>query len=138
LTQIFCRALKDAVYERTDDEESNLCINSTKVNTAYEALLTPAQRQIPPMILKGGYTALEHDGLRLTKDSKAPAGSFNLMNTAEIAWAQTKDPHWDDDGSGPLHRVNAQDAREALLKWYAELDVQEPRRMGILYNVLVT
>jgi hypothetical protein len=56
------------------------------------------------------------------------------MNTNYIAWAQTRDPHWDDDGSGPCTASTGQDARSALLKWYAELDVDEPRRMGILYN----
>lgn len=132
------RALKDAVFERAEDEESNLCINSTKTCAAYEKLLTPAQRMIPPKRLEGGYSALEHDGLAVTKDSKAPVRMFTIMNTAYIAWAQTRDPHWDDDGSGPLHRVQGQDAREAVLKWYSELDVDEPRRMGILYDILLT
>jgi hypothetical protein len=132
------RALKDAVFERADDEESNLCINGTKVVAAYEALIVPTARTVTPIKLQGGYTALEHDGLRVTKDSKAPVGSFNIFNTNFIAWAQTRDPHWDDDGSGPMHRVSGQDAREALLKWYAELDVDEPRRQGILYNLLVS
>lgn len=132
------RLLKDTVFERAEDEESNLCINSTKIVAAYEALLTPAQRYVPPMKLEGGYTALEHDGLRVTKDSKAPVGCFNIMNTNYIAWAQTRDPHWDDDGSGPMHRVEGQDARSALLKFYAELDCDEPRRNGILYSVLVS
>jgi hypothetical protein len=137
LSLALVRLLKDTVFKRAEDEESNLCINSTEINAAYEALLTPTQRNVPPMKLKGGYTALEHDGLLLTKDSKAPTGSFQVMNTNFIAWAQTSDPKWDDDGSGILHRVQGQDARDALLKWYSELDVEEPRRQGILYNVNV-
>ena len=137
LTMTLIRNLKDAVFERTEDEESNLCINSTKTVAAYEALLTPNQRLIPPMKLEGGYTAIAHDGLRVTKDSKAPSKCFTIMNTDYIAWAQTRDPHWDDDGNGPLHRVQGQDARSALLKWYAELDVDEPRRQGILYDINV-
>jgi hypothetical protein len=138
LTMDMIRNLKDMVFERAEDEESNLCINSTKIVAAYEKLLTPSQRNIPPMKLEGGYSTLEHDGLRVTKDSKAPVKCFNLANTAFIAWAQTRDPHWDDDGSGPLHRVEGQDARGALLKWYSQLDVDEPRRNGMLYDVLVT
>lgn len=132
------RQLKDVVFKRAEDEESNLCINSTEVVRDYEALLTANQRYVPPTKLEGGYTLLEHDGLRVTKDSKAPIKSFQVMNTDYIAWAQTRDPHWDDDGSGIMHRVQGQDAREALLKWYSELDVDEPRRMGILYNLTVT
>lgn len=129
------RQLKDVVFERTEDEESNLCINSTRTVAQYEALLVANQRYVPATQLKGGYSTLDHDGLRVTKDSKAPAQSFQIMNTKFIAWAQSRDPHWDDDGSGPMHRVEGQDARAALLKWYSELDVEEPRRMGILYNL---
>jgi hypothetical protein len=99
------RTLKDAWCSSAEDEESNLCINSPR-SGAYEALLTPNQRYVPPMKLEGGYTALEHDGLRFTKDSKAPVQSLQIMNTNFIAWAQTRDPHWDDDGSGPMHRVD--------------------------------
>lgn len=132
------RQLKDVVFKRAEDEESNLCINSTEVTRDYEALLTSNQRFVPPMKLEGGYTALEHDGLRFTKDSKAPIKCLNLLNTNYIAWAQTRDPHWDDDGSGIMHRVDGQDARTAMLKWYSELDVDEPRRNGLLYNLTVT
>lgn len=129
------RQLKDAVFERSEDEDSNLCIVSPQMAAKYEALLTPAQRFIPPTKLAGGYSALEHDGLAVTKDSKAPKLSFQIMNTAFIAWAQTEDPHWDDDGSGVMHRVGGEDARDALLKWYSEIDVEEPRRMGIMYDL---
>lgn len=132
------RALKDMVFERSEDEESNLCINSTKVVAAYEKLLTPAQRYVPPMRLEGGYSVLEHDGLRVTKDSTAPVKCFNILNTNFIAWAQTRDPHWDNDGSGVMHRVSGQDAREAMLKWYSNIDCEEPRRQGILYNLTIT
>ncbi len=129
------RQLKDVVFERAEDEDSNLCIVSPTVAAKYEALLVANQRFIPATVLKAGYSVLEHDGLAVTKDSKCPKLSFQIMNTQYIAWAQTRDPHWDDDGSGPLHRVGGQDAREALLKWYANIDVDEPRRMGILYDL---
>lgn len=129
------RQLKDTVFERSEDEESNLCIVSPTIAAKYEALLTPAQRFVPAKKLEGGYSVLEHDGLGITKDSKAPRLSFQVMNTKTIAWAQTRDPHWDDDGSGIIHRVSGQDAREGMLKWYSELDVEEPRRNGILYNL---
>lgn len=129
------RQLKDVVFARSEDEDSNLCIVSQEMAAKYEALLTPAQRFVPAVQLEGGYTALEHDGLRVTKDSKAPKLCFQILNTNFIAWAQTQDPHWDNDGSGVMHRVEGQDARSALLKWYSELDVDEPRRQGLLYNL---
>jgi hypothetical protein len=137
LTLALVRQLKDTVFKRAEDEESNLCIVSTEAAAAYEALLQPQQRFMPAVKLEGGVTALSHDGLKITKDSKAPTRSFQILDTAHIAWAQTADPHWDDDGSGVMHRISGQDAREALLKWYSEIDVDEPRRMGLLYDIAV-
>lgn len=132
------RSLRDAIYKRTDDEESNLFMCSTEIVRDYEALLQPAQRFVPAQRLEGGHTIIEHDGLRLAKDSRAPVKAFFLADTKVIEWAQTRDPHWENDGSGIMRTLPGQDAKEALLKWYANLDCLEPRRLGIGYNVTVS
>jgi hypothetical protein len=132
------RTVRDTIYKRTDDEESNLFICSTEIVRDYEALLQPGQRFVPATKLEGGHTIIEHDGLRISKDSKAPIKAFFLMDTKTIAWAQTRDPHWLQDGQGIMRVVPGQDAKEALLKWYANLDFEEPRRVGIGYNVTTT
>ncbi len=129
------RSLRDMIYKRTDDEESNLFMCSTEMVRDYEALLQPAQRFVPATKLEGGHTIIEHDGLRISKDSRAPIKAIFLADTKEIAWAQTRDPHWENDGSGIMRVVPGQDAKEALLKWYSQLDCMQPRRMGIGYNV---
>ena len=129
------RTLRDTIYKRTDDEESNLLICSTEMVRDYEALLQPGQRFVPATKLDGGHTIIEHDGLRLSKDSKAPVKAIFLMDTSTIAWMQTRDPHWQQDGQGIMRVVQGQDAKEALLKWYSNLDFEEPRRCGIGYNV---
>lgn len=129
------RTVRDTIYKRTDDEESNLFICSTEMVRDYEALLQPGQRFVPATKLEGGHTIIEHDGLRISKDSKAPIKAFFLMDTKTIAWAQTRDPHWLQDGQGIMRVVPGQDAKEALLKWYSNLDFEEPRRVGIGYNV---
>ena len=132
------RSLRDAIYKRTDDEESNLFMCSTEIVRDYEALLQPAQRFVPAQRLEGGHTIIEHDGLRISKDSKAPIKAFFLADTKVIQWAQTRDPHWENDGSGIMRVVPGQDAKEGLLKWYSQLDCMEPRRLGIAYNVTVS
>ncbi len=129
------RTLRDTIYKRTDDEESNLFISSTEMVRDYEALLQPGQRFVPATKLEGGHTIIEHDGLRISKDSKAPIKAIFLMDTKCIAWAQTRDPNWLQDGNGIMRVVPGQDAKEALLRWYSNLDFEEPRRVGIGYNV---
>lgn len=129
------RNVRDTIYKRTDDEESNLFMCSTEMVADYEALLQPGQRFVPATKLEGGHTIIEHDGLRISKDSRAPIKAIFLMDTKCIAWAQTRDPHWLQDGQGIMRVVPGQDAKEALLKWYSNLDFEEPRRVGIGFNI---
>lgn len=131
------RATRDALFKRTNDEQTNLGIASTEVMRDFEALLVANQRFVPSTQLKAGYSVLSHDDLGFTKDAKAPVKSMNFACTKEIAWAQTKDPHWLQDGNGIMRVVPGQDAFEALLKWYSNLDCSEPRRQAILYNLTV-
>jgi hypothetical protein len=135
LSLALIRATRDAIYKRTDDEESNLMIGSTEMARDYEALLVAAQRFTPPEKLRGGYSMLSHDGLDFSKDSKAPVKALFFFDTKKLAWMQTKDPHWLQDGQGIMRVVQGQDAKEALLKWYSNLDCEQPRRQAILYNV---
>lgn len=138
LTLALIRTIKDTVFKRTNNEETNLCINSTEVTRDFEALLVANQRFVPATKLEAGYSVLEHDGLRFTKDAKAPVKCFNLVHTPSIAWAQTGDPHWLKDGNGIMRVVAGKDALEGLLKWYSNLDCDEPRRQGIMYNLTVS
>ncbi len=132
------RTLRDAIYKRTDDEESNLFVCSTEMARDFEALLQPGQRFVPAVKLEGGHTIIEHDSLRISKDSKAPIAAIFLMDTSKIAWAQPRDPNWLTDGTGIMRVVPGQDAKEALLRWYSNLDFEEPRRVGIGYNIVTS
>jgi hypothetical protein len=131
------RAARDLAYKRTDNESSNLLMGSTEFARDYEALLSPNVR-FTSTSKDGGTSTLEHDGLRVSKDSKAPVRAFFLENTKTVAWAQTRDPHWLQDGSGIFRVVAGQDAKEGLLKWYANLDKSEPRTTVIAYNVTMS
>lgn len=138
LSLALIRSIRDTIYKRTDDEESNLMIGSTEMARDYEALLVAAQRFTPPTKLRGGHTVLSHDNLDFAKDSKAPIKALFFFDTSAIAWMQTRDPHWLQDSQGIMRVVPGQDAKEALLKWYSEIDCEQPRRQGILYNVTTT
>jgi hypothetical protein len=138
LSLALIRSMRDTIYKRTDDEESNLMIGSTEMARDYEALLIAGQRFVPPTKLEGGHTILEHDGLRFSKDSRAPAKALFFFDTKHIAWAQGEEPNWLKDASGIMRVVPGQDAKEALYRWYSELDVDEPRRQGYIFNVTST
>jgi hypothetical protein len=130
------RATRDAIYKRTDDEQTDLMIGSTEMAADYEALLVAAARYVAPTKLRGGVSVLSHDGNDFAKDSKAPIKALFFFHTKSIKWMQTQDPHWLKDGQGIMRVVPGQDAKEALLKWYSNVDCEQPRRQGILYNLL--
>ncbi len=137
LTLALVRSMRDTIYKRTDDEETNLMIGSTEVARDYEALLVPGQRFVPATKLQGGHSILEHDGLRFSKDSKAPVKALWFFNTQYIGWRQTADPHWLQDGTGILRVVPGQDAKEGLLVWYSNIECWQPRRNGAVINITV-
>ncbi len=137
LTLALIRSTRDAIYKRTDGEESDLMIGSTEQARDYEALLVAAQRFTPPEKLRGGHTMLSHDGLDFSKDSRAPIKALFFFDTKYIAWMEAGGgPNWLRDGNGLMRVVPGQDAKEALLRYYSQLDVDQPRRMAILFNTL--
>lgn len=140
------RSIRDTIYKRTDDEESNLMMGGTEMARDYEALLVPATRYIPATKLEAGIgggkngkkNQLSHDGLDFSKDSRAPAKALFFFDTDYIAWMETQGPNWLKDSSGIMRVVPGQDALEALLRYYGNLDVEEPRRMAIMYSITST
>lgn len=130
------RAIKDVLFKR--GAEAELCICSTEVARDYEALLVANQRYVPAVKLEGGHTALEHDGLPFTKDKDAPVKALNLVSPSAIEIVQREDPNWIKQGDQILQKVSGFDAKEAVLRWYANIDCSEPRRQAILYNLTVS
>ena len=129
------RAIKDKLFVR--GETAELCIGSPQIVRDYEALLTPNQRFVPAVKLDGGATAIEHDGLLFTKDKDAPLQALNLVSPSGIAWAQRNDPEFIKQGDQILQKVSGYDMKEAVLRWYANLDCSVPRGQAMLYNLNV-
>lgn len=129
------RGIKDKLFKRGGT--ADLCIVSTEVCRDYEALLTPNQRFVPAIKLEGGATAIEHDGLAFTKDKDAPVKALSLVNTSEIAWLQRNSPGWIMQGDQIMRVISGYDAKEAVMRWYANLDTKKPRTQALLYDITV-
>lgn len=136
LSLVNIRATKDALFKRGGEAE--LAIGSTEVMRDYEALLVANQRFVPATKLEAGYTALEHDGLPMTKDKDAPVKALNFVSPSVIDIAQREDPNWIKQGDTIMQVVQGFDAKEGTLRWYANLDCAEPRKNALLYNITVS
>lgn len=135
LSLALVRAIKDKLFVR--GETASLCITSTQVVRDYEALLTANQRFVPAAKLEGGATTIEHDGLMFTKDKDAPVQALNLVSPENISWAQRNDPEFIKQGDQILQKVSGYDMKEAVLRWYSNLDCAQPRSQAMLYNLNV-
>lgn len=127
------RTLKDKGFRRGSTPD--LCIASPEETAAYEALLTPNQRFMPAVKLSGGATAIEHDGLKFTKDKDAPVKAINLVSTDGISIAQREDPNWIKQGDSILRVKSGFDAEEATMRWYSNLDFENPKDQILGYNL---
>lgn len=130
------RNLKDKLFRRGGS--SDLCIASPEILRDFEALLTTIARIVPATKLAYGATALEHDGLKWTKDKDAPVAAMHLVNASEITWAQRNEPSWKKQGDSIFRVVSGYDAEEATLMWYANLDAPTPRNLALGYNITTT
>lgn len=127
------RNLKDKLFRRGG--VADLCIASPEINRDFEALLTQIARIVPATKLQYGATALEHDGLKWTKDKDAPVASMNLVNTEDLIWAQRNEPSWKKQGDSIFRVVSGYDAEEATLLWYSNIDCPNPKNMAIGYDI---
>jgi hypothetical protein len=130
------RTVKDRLFRRGGS--ADLCIASPEVVRDFEALLTTMARIVPATKLQYGATALEHDGLKWTKDKDAPVKSFNLCNTEDIVIAQRNEPSWKKQGDSIFRVVSGYDAEEATLLWYSNYDCPNPKNQAIGYNLTVS
>ena len=135
LSLALVRAIKDKLFVR--GETASLCITSPQIVRDYEALLQPNQRFVPATKLEGGATTIEHDGLMFTKDKDAPLQALNLVSPENISWAQRNDPEFIKQGDQILQKVSGYDMKEAVLRWYSNLDCAQPRSQAMLYNLNV-
>lgn len=130
------RNLKDKQFRRGGT--SDLCIASPEILRDFEALLTTIARIVPATKLAYGATALEHDGLKWTKDKDAPVAAMHLVNSGEITWAQRNEPSWKKQGDSIFRVVSGYDAEEATLMWYSNLDAPSPKDQALGYNITTT
>lgn len=127
------RNLKDKLFRRGGS--ADLCVASPEIVRDFEALLTTMARIVPATKLQYGATALEHDGLKWTKDKDAPVASMNLVNTEDLIWAQRNEPSWKKQGDSIFRVVSGYDAEEATLLWYSNMDCPNPKNQAIGYNI---
>lgn len=102
---------------------------------AYQALLSANKSYVNPMELKGGYKALDYNGLPMIADKDCPANKLFLTDENKLKIYRLSDTEWMDDDGAILSRVSGEDAYEAVLYLYQELGCHERNAMTLLSDI---
>jgi rhodanese-related sulfurtransferase len=117
-------ALLQTALDTTDqlsDGKVTALYTSYGVRRAYQALLTTSKRYTNPKQLKGGYEALDYNGLPFIVDKDAPAGAIWCPDENELSIFRLADFDWMEEDGAILHRAANKDAYEAVMFAYMEL-----------------
>lgn len=116
----------------------DLIVTNHKTRRRYEALLQSQRRFTSPMELKGGYKAIEFDGLPMMVDRDAPPQRMYFLRMADIRWMVMEDIDWMDRDGEVLSRVEDKDAYKAVLFTYRELVTTRPANQTVLFDIIDT
>lgn len=103
------------------DTDINFILTSKGVRRAYFDLLSAQKRSVNTLELKGGFKALDYNGVPLTSSKFAPNGTIRMINTDDIFFAQLKELDWMDKDGSVLHRNDNVAAYSATMYQFAEL-----------------
>lgn len=105
------------------------------VRRAYQALLTTNRNYSNTMDLKGGFKALDYNGLPLITDKDAPSNKIFFVDESSLKFYRLADWDWMDQDGAVLSRVSGYDAYEATLFLYSELGCSARNANTLLYDI---
>lgn len=109
--------------DEADDVDTNInfILTSKGVRRAYTDLLSAQKRSVNTLDLKGGFKALDYNGIPLTASKFSPNGTIRMIDTNDIFFAQLKALDWMDNDGSVLHRNDNIAAYSATMYQFAEL-----------------
>lgn len=123
------------VVEQNSDGQVSAIYTTYGVRRAYQALLSAMKQFVNPMELKGGYKALDYNGLPIIADKDATAGKLKFVDESKLKVYRLSDLEWMDDDGSILSRVSGEDAYEAVLYVYQELGCHARNAMASLDDI---
>lgn len=107
--------------EQNSDGQVSAIYTTYGVRRAYQALLTANKVYQNTMDLKGGYKALDYNGLPLIADKDCQANKLYFVDESKLSLYRLSDVDWMQEDGAILSRVSGYDAYEAVLYVYQEL-----------------
>ncbi len=126
-------AIDDA--DRRAGAKTNFLMCSFGVRRAYQNLLTAQKQIVNRLELKGGWKALDYNGIALAADKYVPAGRMYCLDLKDWRLYHMGDFDWLDRDGAMLSRVPNRPAWEATLVRYADIGCSKPRGQVELFGI---
>lgn len=127
------------IVEDTTDQygtgEPNLLICEHKTRRRYVSLLQTWRRNVTPMKLEGGFSAVEFNGKPLVVDKFAPPQRIYFLRLEDIVWMTMKNIGWINRDGTILKWVEKRDAYRAYLAAYRDLACKKPANQSVLSGI---
>ncbi len=135
------RALDESDMDEVVDEIAdnggnvNLIITTRAIRRAYVDLLRGDKRYANSTELKGGYTAIDFNGIPIVCDSDCTRDDMYFLTTSSLVLFENGKWDWMDKDGAILSRVSGEDAYEGVLKKYAQLGCYARNQNGRLTDI---
>ena len=129
--------LQQAIDESDIRASGNIDYISTShgVRRAFYELLASQKRHVNTVELKGGFKALDYNGIPFVADKYAPANTIDLLAKENFKLYHMSDWDWLDRDGSVLARVTDRPVYEATLVKYADLGCDKPAAQVRIINV---
>lgn len=127
------QAIDDA--NRNAGSTINFMMCAFGVRRAYQNLLTAQKQIVRTMELKGGFRAIDYNGIPLMPDKYIKPGRLYCMDLKDWKMYEMGDFDWLDEDGGILIRVSNKPVWEATLVKYCDIGCSKPKGQVLLKNI---
>lgn len=124
----------DTTYQQSDGE-TTVIFTTVGVRRAYQALLSADRTYQNTMEFKGGFKALDYNGLPFMVDKDCKANTIYLLDENHLKFYEMSDWDWMSEDGAILSRVSGEDAYEAVMYKYCELGCSARNTQTVLEKI---
>ena len=134
ISETLLQTALDTTYQQSDGEATVL-FTTVGVRRAYQALLSADRTYQNTMEFKGGFKALDYNGLPFMVDKDCNANTIYLLDENHLKFYEMSDWDWMNEDGAILSRVSGEDAYEAVMYKYCELGCSARNTQTVLEKI---
>lgn len=134
ISETLLQTALDTTYQQSDGEATVL-FTTVGVRRAYQVLLSADRTYQNTMEFKGGFKALDYNGLPFMVDKDCNDNTIYLLDENHLKFYEMSDWDWMSEDGAILSRVSGEDAYEAVMYKYCELGCSARNTQTVLEKI---